>query len=57
MLVAEVVKNLVRADRKKKLSSGERKLLLNAKQILGSEMVLVLDITPSEAETLMEESI
>ena len=57
MLVAEVVKNLVRADRKKKLSSGERKLLLNAKQILGSEMVLLLDITPSEAETLMEESI
>ena len=36
--VAAVVRNLTRVDRVRKLSTGEKKLLLNAKQILSSEI-------------------
>ena len=39
--VAEVVRNLMRADDIKKLSMGEKKMLANAKQILVSEVILV----------------
>ncbi|MDR3072885.1 MAG: CarD family transcriptional regulator [Clostridiales Family XIII bacterium] len=39
--VCEVVRNLMRVDRIKKLSTGEKKLLSNAKQILLSELILV----------------
>ena len=39
--VAEVVRNLTMQDRVKKLSTGERRLLDTAKQILVSELVLV----------------
>lgn len=38
MQVAAVVRNLARIDRVKKLSTGEKKLLANAKQILSSEL-------------------
>lgn len=38
--VLEVVKNLMYRDKKKGLSTGERKMLSNAKQILISELVL-----------------
>ena len=37
--VAAVVRNLVRTDRQKPLSTGEKKLLSTAKQILESELV------------------
>ncbi len=57
MQVAEVVRNLVRHDREKKLSTGERKLLNGAKKILVSEFVLSMDMEPEEAETLVEEAI
>ena len=36
--VAEVVRNLMRSDRKKKLSTGEKKMLNNARQILINEI-------------------
>ena len=39
--IAEVVRNLLRADHRKKLSTGEKKMLNNAKQLLLSEFVLV----------------
>ena len=39
--VAEVVRNLLIRDREKGLSTGERKMLDNARQILVSEIVLV----------------
>ena len=39
--VAEVVRNLTIQDRAKKLSTGERRLLDTARQILVSELVLV----------------
>ena len=50
--VTEVVRNLMHSERKKGLSTGERKMLLNAKQILISEIVLVrnLDIDTVEAQ-------
>ena len=39
--VAEVIRNLMRVERAKRLSTGEKKLLANARQILASEIVLV----------------
>ncbi len=55
--VAEVVRNLVRSDRVKKLSTGEKKLLNNAKQILSSEMTLTNGITQEEALMMIDEAI
>lgn len=57
MQVAEVVRNLMRADRKKSLSSGESKMLANAKQILISEMILTAGMTTSEAENAIQEAV
>lgn len=51
--VAEVVRNLTRVDRVKKLSTGEKKMLSNARQIFVSEMVLVQEITVEEAERII----
>ena len=47
----------MRTDRKKGLSSGERKLLANARQILISEMMLAADITQIEAEKVIQEAV
>ena len=55
--VAGVIRNLLRIDRIKKLSTGEKKLLNNARQILASEMVLVNDITEEEAQACIEASV
>ncbi len=55
--VAEVVRNLLRVDRVKKLSTGEKKMLANAKQILISEMILSGDMTNDEAEELIEKTV
>jgi CarD family transcriptional regulator len=52
--VAEVVRNLMRIDRVKKLSTGEKKMLANAKQILISEMILSSGVTQEDAEELIE---
>ena len=56
-MVAGVVRDLVRSDRNKKLSTGENKLLNNAKQILESELVLAGGITLDEAETMVMDHI
>lgn len=53
--VAEVVRNLTIRDRAKGLSTGERKMLDTARQILLSEMVLSRDISEEEAERLLED--
>jgi len=50
--VAEVVRNLSIRDREKGLSSGERKMLDNARQILVSELVLA---KCSDQDTISEE--
>ncbi|NLV91588.1 MAG: CarD family transcriptional regulator [Firmicutes bacterium] len=48
--VAEVVRNLAIRDNEKGLSTGERKMLENAKQILISELVLAQDLSEEEVE-------
>lgn len=55
--VAEVVRNLIRADRRKNLAAGEKKLLANAMQILISELVLAGDMDLQEARRLIEETV
>ncbi len=55
--VAAVVRNLVRTDRKKPLSTGEKKLLSTAKQILESELVYSGGYTMEEADELVEYNI
>lgn len=46
--VAEVVRNLTRVDKIKKLSAGEKKLLTTARQILVSELALTFEESPEE---------
>ncbi|BAU26148.1 CarD family transcriptional regulator [Aneurinibacillus soli] len=53
--VADVVRDLMRRDREKGLSTGERKMLDNARQILLSELVLVKNIDEEQATTLLEQ--
>lgn len=55
--VAEVVRNLMRTDKEKKLSTGEKKMLSNAKQILISEIILVKDIDHDTAEKIIDSAI
>lgn len=52
--VARVVKALMHRDHEKGLSTGERKMLSNAKQILISELVLVKGIDQQEVERIIE---
>ena len=52
--VARVVKALMHRDHEKGLSTGERKMLSNAKQILISELVLVKVIDQQEVERIIE---
>lgn len=51
--VAEVVRNLTLREREKGLSTGERKMLENARQILISELVLVHEIEEETAEDMI----
>lgn len=55
--IAAVVRNLMLLDKEKGLSTGERKMLNDAKQMLVSEMVLVLDMDVEETEELIAESV
>ncbi len=57
MTVAEIVRNLTRIDRDKKLSAGEKKMLSNARRILLSEVMLVKDMDADAAFELVEKSI
>ncbi|OPX84452.1 MAG: RNA polymerase-binding transcription factor CarD [Pelotomaculum sp. PtaB.Bin104] len=52
--VAEVVRNLITRDREKGLSSGERKMLENARQILISELVLATELEEDKAKSLLD---
>lgn len=52
--VAEVVKNLILRDKEKGLSTGERKMLENARQILISELVLVNDSEEEQIQNQLE---
>lgn len=55
--VAEVVRNLMRINRVKNLSSGEAKMLNNARQILISELILACEISESDAVELVESAV
>lgn len=55
--VAEVVRNLSIRDREKGLSTGERRMLENAKQILASELVLVKGLTEEQVDALLRHAL
>ena len=55
--VAEVVRNLTRVESTKHLSTGEKKMLTNAKQILSSEFMLSLGVDQEKAEEMITEAI
>ena len=55
--VAAVVRNLMLRDREKGLSTGERKMLDNARQILLSELVLAKGMEEDKATLLLEKYI
>lgn len=52
--VAEVVRNLASRDRQKGLSTGEKKMLENAKRILISELVLAKNVAETQMEEILE---
>ncbi|MTI86320.1 MAG: CarD family transcriptional regulator [Firmicutes bacterium] len=52
--VAEVVRNLIQRDQEKGLSSGEKKMLENARQILISELVLATEMEEEKAQSLLD---
>ena len=55
--VADVVRNLSFKQKEKGLSTGEKKMLNNAKQILVSELVLAEHASQDEVEKLVENKI
>ena len=52
--VAEVVRDLMRVDNEKRLSTGEKKMLSNAKQILVSELMLACGMGEAELTAQIE---
>ena len=55
--VADVVRNLSFKQKEKGLSTGEKKMLNNARQILVSELVLAEHATQEEVEKLVDNKI
>lgn len=53
--VAEVVRNLVLREQEKGLSTGERKMLDNARQILVSELVLAREEDSEKVHDMLED--
>lgn len=56
-LVASVVRSLTVRERERGLSTGEKKMLSDSRQILISELVLSLDKTKEEVSEMIEKSI
>jgi len=52
--VAEVVRNLIQRDKEKGLSSREKKMLENARQILISELVLATEMEEEKAQSMLD---
>lgn len=52
--VARVVRSLSRREKRQQLSTGERRILFSARQILASEIALVKNIPLEQAETLLQ---
>ena len=55
--VAAVVRNLMIVDKLKGLSTGERKMLSTAKQILISELILAKEINTEEATEIVNSAV
>lgn len=55
--VAAVTRNLILQDKHRRISSGERRLLEQAKQIIVSELVFALNLTPEETEIWIMEQL
>ena len=55
--VAEVVRDLMRVDNERRLSTGEKKMLSNAKQILISELTLACGKGEDELTALIEKAV
>lgn len=53
--VAEVVRDLTRRDSGRGLSAGEKRMLSQARQILGSEVALAKDVSEEEALELLDQ--
>lgn len=53
--VAEVVRDLTRRDIDRHLSAGEKRMLAQARQVLGSEVALARKATDEEALTLIDD--
>ena len=53
--IAEVVRNLVLREKEKGLSTGERKMLDNARQILVSELALIKNSKTEAVEDMIQE--
>ena len=54
---AEVFRNLRQRERDRGLSSAEKKMLTNVKQIILSEIILSHDVEREDAETILEGAI
>lgn len=55
--VADVVRNLSYKQKEKGLSTGEKKMLVNAKQILVSELALAQSVAQDRVEGMIDEKI
>lgn len=55
-IAASVYKDLVKRNNKKSLSAGERKIMLNARQMLCGEIMLALNIPKEDAEEKLTEA-
>ena len=55
--LAEVISILARQDKQKRLSTGERRLLGNARQILASEIMIVKDSSIESAEKWIDKAV
>ncbi|QGG48944.1 CarD family transcriptional regulator [Heliorestis convoluta] len=54
---AQVIRDLVRIAAKRSLTTGDRSMLDNARQIFVSELALVMGIDQEEAKELLEEAL
>lgn len=52
--ISEIVKNLTALDREKKLSTGEKRMLENARQLLISELMLILSKPFERVEEIVQ---
>ena len=53
--VAEVVRNLSRREQEKHLSAGEKRLLINARRVLVSELTFAIGLTEEQADAKLDE--